>query len=404
MDGWMDVPGHPSVELEGQEVLDLEGPSFAIVAKLARKIRRLDRRNPNLRADGRQCQTNKRLVASLVIVGRHGVGRLVDGVGLAGELPLLDPEVRRDEPEDTHVGGDLVPYADHDDVPQDEVARGEGGRPLGVAEHGGVVELDLAQRLERLLGVGLLSDPDGGVDDEDEEDDERLDEGRERERAGRRGERERERDGAGDERDAYQRVLELLRHELQHRVPGWSSSSLGPCARRRAAATDEDSPRSVSSNELLRDRLPSVTEVLKCHGPGNGICPLCHVPETGSHILFSCVTAQALWCFVREALGPEWEAYDLADFLQVRATQVGCKRRLFWLVFAAMMWTLWTTRNKMVIEKVFQRRASDSFFKFLAFLQHWHPLVRPRDRNRLQHYLDALMVAARRLSSTSLAA
>ncbi|KAE8809708.1 hypothetical protein D1007_13596 [Hordeum vulgare] len=155
--------------------------------------------------------------------------------------------------------------------------------------------------------------------------------------------------------------------------------------------------------QLLRDRLPFGTEVLKHHGPGNGICPMCHVLETGSHILFSCIAAQALWCFVHEALGPEWEAYNLADFLQVRATQVGRKRQLFWLVFAAMTWTLWTTRNKMVIESVFQRRASDSFFKFLAFLQLWHPLVRPRDRDRLQRYLDALMVAARRISSTSLA-
>uniref|UniRef100_A0A8I6Y606 Reverse transcriptase zinc-binding domain-containing protein n=1 Tax=Hordeum vulgare subsp. vulgare TaxID=112509 RepID=A0A8I6Y606_HORVV len=72
--------------------------------------------------------------------------------------------------------------------------------------------------------------------------------------------------------------------------------------------------------QLLRDRLPSRTEVLKRHGPGNGIYPLCHVPETGSHILFSCIAAQALWCFVREALGPEWEIEDLADFLQFRTT------------------------------------------------------------------------------------
>ncbi|KAE8779383.1 dna replication licensing factor mcm2 [Hordeum vulgare] len=150
--------------------------------------------------------------------------------------------------------------------------------------------------------------------------------------------------------------------------------------------------------QLLRDRVPSGTEVLKRHGPGNGICPVCHVPETGTHILFSCVAAQALWGFVREALGPEWEAHDLAKCLQVRATQAGRKRRLFWLIFAALTWTLWMTRNKMVIERVFQRLASDSFFKFLAFLQHWHPLVRPRDRDRLQGYLDALLMSARRLS------
>ncbi|KAE8767940.1 hypothetical protein D1007_60629 [Hordeum vulgare] len=75
--------------------------------------------------------------------------------------------------------------------------------------------------------------------------------------------------------------------------------------------------------QLLRDRLPLGTEVLKRHGPGNDTCPLRHVPETGTHSLFSCVAARALWCFVREALGPEWEGHDLADFLQIRATLVG---------------------------------------------------------------------------------
>ncbi|KAE8797566.1 hypothetical protein D1007_27219 [Hordeum vulgare] len=122
--------------------------------------------------------------------------------------------------------------------------------------------------------------------------------------------------------------------------------------------------------QLLRDRLPLGTEVLKHHGPGNGLCPLCHVPETGTHIIFSCVADQALWGFVHETLGPEWEAHNLTEFLQIRANQAGRKRRLFWLIFAALTWTLWTTRNKMVIERVFQRLASDSFFKFLAFLQH----------------------------------
>uniref|UniRef100_A0A453P841 Reverse transcriptase zinc-binding domain-containing protein n=1 Tax=Aegilops tauschii subsp. strangulata TaxID=200361 RepID=A0A453P841_AEGTS len=56
--------------------------------------------------------------------------------------------------------------------------------------------------------------------------------------------------------------------------------------------------------QLLRDRLPSGTEVLKRHGLSNGLCPLCLIPETRTHILFSCVAAQALWCFVHEALGP----------------------------------------------------------------------------------------------------
>ena len=67
---------------------------------------------------------------------------------------------------------------------------------------------------------------------------------------------------------------------------------------------------------------PSAFEDRGAEAPWSGqwTVPLCHVPETGMHILFSCIAAQALWCFVREALGLEWEAHDLAEFLQVRAT------------------------------------------------------------------------------------
>jgi len=152
--------------------------------------------------------------------------------------------------------------------------------------------------------------------------------------------------------------------------------------------------------QLLRDRLPAGTEVLKRHGPGDGICPLCAGPETRTHILFSCTAARVLWTFVREALGPDWEALNLAEFLQLQAIQPARHRRLFWLIFATMSWTLWTTRNKMVIDKVFPKKASDSFFKFLAFLQHWHPLSRQRDCDRLGLMMDALLASARRLSSS----
>ena len=119
--------------------------------------------------------------------------------------------------------------------------------------------------------------------------------------------------------------------------------------------------------------------------------------ETEVHILFACTFARVMWTFVYEALGPEWEALDLADFLNHRTTHPPQHCRLFWLVFAAMTSTLWTSRNKMVVEKVFPAKASDSF-KFLAFMQHWHPLSRQRDHAHLGYMMDALMATARRLS------
>ena len=75
--------------------------------------------------------------------------------------------------------------------------------------------------------------------------------------------------------------------------------------------------------QLQRDRLPFGTSVIKWHGPGDGMCPLCVVSETGSHIFFSCTRARVLWSFVREALRPDYEDLDLYRFLQTYANQTG---------------------------------------------------------------------------------
>ena len=53
-------------------------------------------------------------------------------------------------------------------------------------------------------------------------------------------------------------------------------------------------------------------------------------------ILFTCPVARFLWSFVTEALGPEWRARDLGEFLEVQANRTGKGRRLFWLVFATI--------------------------------------------------------------------
>lgn len=150
---------------------------------------------------------------------------------------------------------------------------------------------------------------------------------------------------------------------------------------------------------LLRDRLPSGVEVAKRFGPGDGQCLLCVV--AGLHIFFSCPAARFLWNFLREALGPDWQASDLGEFLEAAANHTGRRKCLFWMVFAAMTCSLWNIRNKMVIERVFLRHASDSIFKFMAFLQLWYPLCRQRDRARLDEMLDHLIVASRRLATPS---
>jgi hypothetical protein len=74
-------------------------------------------------------------------------------------------------------------------------------------------------------------------------------------------------------------------------------------------------------------------------------------------------------------LGPAWQARDPGELLETQPNRAGMRRRLFWFMFATMSWTLWITRNMMVIEKLFPRCASHSVFKMLAFLQLWYPLT-----------------------------
>jgi hypothetical protein len=82
--------------------------------------------------------------------------------------------------------------------------------------------------------------------------------------------------------------------------------------------------------------------------------------------MFACPAARFLWSFVSEALGPEWQALELGEFLEEHANRTGRRKRLFWLVFASITWTLWTIRNKLVIESIFLRRAFD-YLQILSF-------------------------------------
>ncbi|KAE8799964.1 ABC transporter G family member 37 [Hordeum vulgare] len=49
-------------------------------------------------------------------------------------------------------------------------------------------------------------------------------------------------------------------------------------------------------------RTPFVVEVHKRHGPSDRVCPICGTIEESNHIFFTCVTAQFLWSYLREAI------------------------------------------------------------------------------------------------------
>eukprot|EP00982_Pelagococcus_subviridis_P005539 29686-Pelagococcus_subviridis.AAC.2 len=146
---------------------------------------------------------------------------LVHRDGLPGQRRLLESDRRCLQGDDARVRGDAVARAHLHDVPRDEISRLERVVPLAVAKHPRGVRLHLFERLERVLRVRFLPHADDGVEDQDEEDDARLDEVHEIYRRARRAifdPHERERHRGGREQDLYERVVELLEHELPQRL------------------------------------------------------------------------------------------------------------------------------------------------------------------------------------------
>uniref|UniRef100_A0A453CBJ1 Reverse transcriptase zinc-binding domain-containing protein n=2 Tax=Aegilops tauschii subsp. strangulata TaxID=200361 RepID=A0A453CBJ1_AEGTS len=150
--------------------------------------------------------------------------------------------------------------------------------------------------------------------------------------------------------------------------------------------------------QWIRGRLPSGVEVIKHHGPGDGLCPLCGTEETLNHIFFSCVSAQFLWGCLREVIGGVWCNTNFPDLLaEIQATPIS-GRHIRWLLIGVLAWTIWTVRNKLVIQRAPLRRATDAVFKLCGYLQLWRPLSRHQDRDAITTIISDLRAMALRLA------
>ena len=150
--------------------------------------------------------------------------------------------------------------------------------------------------------------------------------------------------------------------------------------------------------QWIHDRIPSGVEVRKRNGPGTGLCPLCATPEDSNHIFFSCVSVQFVWRCFREVVGGNWCHTNFPDLYTELQSSPLASRHIRWLEIGVIAWTLWTIRNKLVIQRTPLRRATDALFKLSGFLQLWRPLSRPQDRDAISAFIADLRSMAVRLS------
>jgi hypothetical protein len=154
------------------------------------------------------------LIAHARRLGEHGVGDLLDGGALPGELALDGLQLgHRHQPQ---VGRDLVPRLEQHQVARHQLPR------VGVHDLAATADLaagggELHQRVEGLLGLALLIEADEGVDDDDGEDGDGVAEARQA--AGGAGLLAHGGDPDGDARGHQQRAhegVEKLPQDLHH--------------------------------------------------------------------------------------------------------------------------------------------------------------------------------------------
>ena len=64
--------------------------------------------------------------------------------------------------------------------------------------------------------------------------------------------------------------------------------------------------------------------------------------------------------------------------------------RLIIFIFSGFAWALWTTRNKMAINKTFPRAPTDIIYIALSLLQKWSAKLKEKDQEQIIKMNDAV--------------
>lgn len=135
---------------------------------------------------------------------------------------------------------------------------------------------------------------------------------------------------------------------------------------------------------------------------GDSSCCVCGAIETVDHILFGCVLAKMFWAILREVFCLTWVLRNLKEFSKDWLQGKGpLPPKLLMFLFAAFMWSLWVTRNKMAIKKFFPKAPTDVMYTALSLIQKWMVLLKEDDRWRICQVKDQVLVWMRNFKPSS---
>ena len=93
-------------------------------------------------------------------------------------------------------------------------------------------------------------------------------------------------------------------------------------------------------------------------------------------------------------VGGTWCHDNLPDLFGEVFRLPGTRRAFIWVALGTLAWSLWCTRNKLVIERVIPSHVTDVIYKMCGFLQLWRPLSKRSDRGVIDNIMAGLRASA----------
>jgi hypothetical protein len=144
--------------------------------------------------------------------------------------------------------------------------------------------------------------------------------------------------------------------------------------------------------QMFHNKLQVAGTLVKRGWRGNMSCCLCDCVETVNHLLFKCHLAKLVWSMLQNIFELDFCPRSLEDLSIIWLQGKGpLPNRLVMFFFAGFTWALWTTRNKMAIEKSFVKASTDVIYVAVSLLQRWSILLKEKDKERVSQALEAIL-------------
>lgn len=143
--------------------------------------------------------------------------------------------------------------------------------------------------------------------------------------------------------------------------------------------------------QVFHNKLQTALNLCKREWHGSPLCCVCHKPETVNHILFECLFAQYIWCCVRDAFSLGGFPVSVQDLIsEWMPGRLKIPKRLCFIFFAGLAWSLWKNRNKMAIEKCFPTNPDVVIHSTINLMQMWIDLQKTKDKDKLMELVQCL--------------